>query len=265
VLDNRYMETTETDQAPKETVAKKYKAPRTVEKPALSNEDQASISWFFTDGQCAFERSPCGPMLDALERDSCTSMPCRKCRGAGICGESDWLDPESGQWCTLCNGTGTLPVVMKRSKHALTAKPTKSNAGSNAKAPENFALTTYAFVSRRINLMQVFAPVSVQVLAAYFGDSGYRWAQQDGRGRIFPVIALTKAGATLIKRSQGRTILQDQESDVPRDAHEQLGQLFLVESVQSDPNRAKLFTAGFKQAETLYDQAILDWNSTAKR
>ena len=240
--------------------------PKSEDRPILSSEDQASISWFFTDGQSYFERSPCGAMLDALERDSCTSIRCRRCRGEGIIGiERDYTDPEYAQWCSQCNGTGTLPVAMKRSKNQLTAKPTKPNIGSNAKAPDNWALTTYAVVSRRVNLIQVFAPVSVQVLAASFGNAGARWAATEGYNRLFPVLALTKAGATLIKRSQGRTILQDQESDVPRDAHEQLGQIHLVEKVQPEPNRTKLFTTAFKQAEALYFQACEDWNSTVKR
>jgi hypothetical protein len=238
---------------------------RATDRPSLSIDDQASIGWFFTSGQCEFERSPCGAMLDALERESCTSITCKRCRGEGIIGsDRDFTDPEYSQWCSSCGGTGSLPVTLRKSKSALTAKPTKTNLGSNAKAPDNWALTTYAVVSRRINLIQVFAPVSVQVLAAYFGDSGSRWAEQDGHGRIFPVIALTKAGATLIKRSQGRGMLQDQESDVPKDAHEQLGQLHLINQIQPDPNRTRLFAAGFSQAEALYDQALENWHKSGQ-
>lgn len=236
---------------------------KSLDRPAISHDDEVMLSWFFGEGSAYFERSPCGGMLEALERDSCVSQTCRRCRGVGVIGEDrDYTDPEYSQWCSSCNGTGTLPITMKRSKLALTAKPTKPNIGSNAKAPDNWALTTYAVASRRIDRMQTFSPVSVQTLAAFWGNAGSRWAEQDGFGRIFPVIALTKAGATLIKRSQGRSILQDQESDVPRDAHEQLGQLYLVEKIQSDPNRAKLFASGFSQAEKLVDQSILDWEKT---
>lgn len=231
------------------------------EKPALSAEDFAYISWFFTDGQCAFEKSPCGGMLDALERDSCTSIKCNKCRGAGIIGEDDWANLDNGSWCGACRGTGTLPIAMKRGKGALTAKPTKQNVGSNAKAPENWALTVYALVSRRINRLQQTAPVSVQVLAAFCGNAGDRWAQTEGYSRVFPVLALTRAGATLIKKSHGRVLLHDQIPDVPQDAHEQLGQLHLVNKVQPETGRSKLFIEAFAQAELLIDAAVSDWNN----
>lgn len=234
----------------------------TSDRPELSHEDETMLIWFFGEGSCYFEKSTCGSMLDALERDSCTSITCTKCRGAGIIGESDWTNPDSGSWCNSCNGTGCLPVTMKRSKHVLTAKPTQQNIGGNARPPDNWALTTYAIVSRRIDKMQTFTPVSVQTLCAFYGNAGTRWAQTEGYSRIFPVLALTRAGATLIKRSQGRVLLQDQIPDVPQDAHEQLGQLHLVNRVQPEGGRTKLFTEAFSQAELLVDIAVVDWLKT---
>lgn len=232
-------------------------------RPELPREDETMLTWFLGEGSCYFEKSTCGSMLDAMEQSSCTSIKCKKCKGVGILGCDDWLDPKSGSWCGACDGTGTLPVTMKRSKHALTAKPTKQNIGSNAKAPDNWALTTYAVVSRRINRMQVTSPQSVQVLAAFYGNAGTRWAQTENYSRIFPVIALTKAGVTLLKKSAGRALIQEQVTDVPQDAHEQLGQLHLVNRVQPEAGRTKLFSDGFDQAEGLYDIAVQDWLKAA--
>ncbi len=239
---------------------------KVTEKVVLPRDQEADLVWFLGVGSTCFEKSTCGSMLEALERDSCVSKTCGKCKGLGILGADEEYDyPGYGDFCGSCKGTGTLPVVSKRSKHALTAKPKTQSHGGNGKTPDDRVLTRYASVSRRLDKLQLINPVSVQVLAAHFGNAGTRWAQQDGYSRIFPVLALTQAGATLLKRSQNRALLVEQDTDVPKDAHEQLGQLHIIQRIQPDANRGKLFALAFEQAESLFDTAVSDYLKTEKR
>lgn len=238
---------------------------KATEKVTLPQHQESDLVWFFGSGQSAFERSTCGSMLEALERDSCVSKACARCSGQGIIGGDDFTAKGYGDWCDRCKGTGTLPVASKRSKHALTAKPKTQSHSGNGKTPDDRTLTKYASVSRRINRLQEINPVSVQVLAAFCGNAGTRWAQTENYSRIFPVLSLTQAGATLLKRSQNRALLVDQDTDVPKDAHEQIGQLHLIQKVQPDANRGKLFALAFDQAEALLDKAVVDYLKTEKR
>jgi len=237
------------------------------DKAVMPPDIESDLIWFLGRGQSAFERSTCGLMLESLERDSCVSKTCAKCKGQGVIGGDDYTLPDYGAWCEKCKGTGSLPVVLRRSKGALTAKPKTKSTHGTGKTPDDKTLTRYAACSRLINKLQQVYPESVQVLAAYYGNAGTRWAQTEGYSRIFPVIALTRAGETLIKKAHAKELLQDSEQDtgVPRDAHEQIGQLHLVNKIQPDGSRTKLFTEGFAAAERLMDTAIRHWLEVAKR
>jgi len=233
----------------------------TVEMP----RDQAGdLQWFFGVGSVAFEKSTCGSMLDALERDSCTSKQCSKCRGQGIIGGDDYTAPGYGDWCDKCKGIGTLPVTLRRSKLALTARPKSQSSSGVAKTPSDKTLTRYASVSRRVKRLQERAPESVQILAAYYGNAGTRWAQTPGYTSLFPVIVLTQAGISLIKRYSTKEVLQFvwSGSAADQDAHEQLGQMYGLNKAKQDSNITKLFQEGFLQAEKLVELATVDWLAT---
>jgi len=225
-------------------------------------DQESDLVWFFGDGQCEFERSACGPMLDALYRASGVSKPCAKCNGNGIIGDDlDFTAPGYGDWCDKCKGTGTLPIVSKKSKFPLTAKPKTVSGGGSGSEPNDKALTKYASISRKINRLQETHPRSVQILAAYYGNAGERWCGTPGYSRLFPVLVLTSAGATLIKRYSIKEIskaLWDSENAV-HDAHEQLGQMHALNQVEPDSGRTKLFNEAFLQAEKLMETATVDW------
>lgn len=229
-------------------------------------DQERDLIWIFGVGSTCFEKSTCGSMLDALERDSCTSKTCAKCNGQGVVGGDDFTAPDYGAWCDRCSGTGTLPVVMRRSKAALTARPKSASGRSSGKTPADKTLTRYASISRRINKLQERRPESVQILAAYYGNAGTRWAQTEGYTRLFPVIVLTDPGATLVKRAHDRHLFQEGERNtgVPLLAHEQLGRLHSENKTQPDGSRTKLFIEGEIAAEALLEISILDWMETLK-
>jgi hypothetical protein len=240
---------------------------RKEEDSLMPPDQERDLIWFLGPGSSAFEKSTCGPMLDALERDSCTSKSCAKCRGIGVLGGDDYTSPDYGAWCPKCGGTGTLPVAMKRGKVPLTARPKASASHSSGKTPADKTLTRYASISRRINRLQEAHPESVQILAAYYGNAGTRWAQTDGYSRMFPVIALTIPGATLIKRALPSELIQTPELDrgVPMEAHEQLGRLYELNKTRPDGGRGKLFADGFIVGEKLLNVAIGHWLETVKK
>lgn len=231
-------------------------------KSTIPSQDESDLIFFFGRGACVFERSTCGPMLDALERDSCTSVSCKRCKGQGIIGLDDWSDPENGEWCRSCGGTGTLPVSSKRSKHSITVKPKKQSNYTSGKTAGDSVVTRFAGVSRRISRMFEIAPESVQVLAAFYGNAGTGWAQTEGYGRLFPVLSLTKAGQTLLKKATGKVLFQDdQREGLPKDAHQLLGDLDRVQKELPEAGRGKLFSDAYLQADRLMKQAALDWAS----
>jgi hypothetical protein len=242
-----------------------YKMGKLKDKIEMPDTQEKALVWYFGIGQSAFEKSTCGSMLDALERDSCTSKLCSTCKGVGIKGGDDYAAPGYGDWCQKCLGTGSLPVAMRRSKHALTARPKAVSSSSNAKTPSDKTLTKYASISRQVNRLQETKPESVQILAAYYGNAGTRWAQTEGYTRIFPVIVLTKPGEMLVKRAQEVLQIGEHSSGVPRDAHEQLGQLHMLNKSHPDGSRTKLFIEGERAADKLMDVAILDWMDTVKK
>lgn len=234
----------------------------------MPNNEAADLTWFFGPGSVKFERSTCGSMLEAMERDSCESKKCSQCKGQGILGIGmDVTETGYGDYCSRCNGTGSLPVASKRSKNVLTARPKSQSGGGYGKTPNDKTLTRYASISRRINRLQETDPESVQVLAAFYGNAGTRWAQTEGYSRVFPVLVLTQAGRTILKRSWTSATLQMYDSipDVPQDAHEQLGQLHLVNKVQPDGARSKLFAEAFLQGERLLNTATENWLGTIKK
>lgn len=211
-----------------------------VVRSTLRDEDQRDLSWFLIEGQVVFDRSPMGAMLDRAEQFTFGSMICPSCEGSGFPGDVDtaigeaierakkWeassdkrLDVALREWrkehgkeappwyddgtCKVCTGSGWIPRARKFPRAgALTARP-KQVAGSQAVEPSHDALERFGHVSRELRRI---SGEHQATLDGFFGLAGHRWADDPKRGRIWGVMALTKAGEKLIKRSRSKSDLK---------------------------------------------------------
>jgi hypothetical protein len=235
--------------------------------PELINlHDEAALQWFFGRGSTVFERSTFGAMLDRLDKDAHTSTPCTLCEGAGILEEGgfaikkvgddfDERTVEHGGWCPRCRGTGFTPVRTRKSKEALTARPSKPPIEGGGEAPDDTALTRYAVTSRRLSTVERSDPEAIEVLAAYYGDAGCRWGRTR-HGRLFAVYALTPAGCKLIKMA-----LEGRQDAIEMSDHERIGVAAELEQTQPKRQRRALLDAAAVQALELVRKAAVAWNA----
>lgn len=167
---------------------------------------------------------------------------------------------EHGGWCDRCRGVGSMPIRKKHSRNPLTARPKKDSGEGSGYTPDDSALTRYAIVSRRLDLVAAaHGKAMVEVLVAYYGDVGSRWGRTP-HGRLFAVYALTGAGHKLVRMSMART-----SEGITLSAAERIGVEAETEKTQPKPNRRALLDAAAGQALTLYERASAAWNATKSR
>jgi len=208
----------------------------------VREKDEALLSWFFGDGQVAFERSPTGAVLDRAELYS-VARDERKARAKA----QQRARPK------------------KRAKHAsepwdpnpVTAYPTAEVRTTRGYVPDDTALKNYAKCSRALALVEKRDKVAARALELYYGDAGARWGRTS-RGRLFALAHLTDAGQTLLREAADRTKrLGGVELELP--AHERMGALADVQQVQPNRRRRELLRQSGVQSGKLYSYACRVW------
>lgn len=239
----------------------------------LDGEDQRSLQWFFTDGQCAFEKSVFGAQLDRAMMMSHGTEPCDVCHGTGYADtprkaitkaiemiaqwRADGADPKKKPLykdtdCPECEGDGFVPVKLHGSPQGrITAKPTGSSIKGGGREPSVIALETYGLVIGKISRM---SDESAHALEAFFGMAGERWEGDPNRGRIWGVLPLTPAGKKLVKRSREKTSQQGTLTD-----DQVLNVEAELQELAPDGNRGKLLETGRAQAVALFRRAEEAW------
>lgn len=204
----------------------------------LSPYDEASLSWYFGEGQACFERSTMGAQLDRLALFGMQHAPSPELVAARAeWREQPWLEPPG----------------------ALTARPRAESRQSSGYTPDETALSRFARVSRRLREVGAVDALSAAVLAAYYGDQGARWGRLP-QGRVFAVAPLTEAGFELLRRasSQGTARLGACADD-------QIAAEVQVQAVQPAKGRALLVEKARRQGLALYDRACAVWYETDAR
>ena len=171
------------------------------------------LIWYFSQGQTLCERSPMGPMIDAIRNRSCGSRRCARCNRPAPKGERVHLvDPEreggtpgvlpDGSWCPACKGTGWVACAWKRARYAPTARTTGHEVRQAGYQADDRSLMRAAQVSRWVWWVKCRDSHAAQALEAYYGnDSGIGEATQ--WGALLGVMAITPAGRKLLRPSDG--------------------------------------------------------------
>lgn len=191
---------------------------------------QAELTWYFSTGQCAFERSLFGGMLDRAAVYAYGSATCQACEGTGHLTDSPQDASGSPRACKACRGRGSTPnarhgrtapgwaaiapAVVARGAgiSTLTARPRGGARAEPSYVPDDESMRRFARVSRKLRLMT--AP-QVEVLARYYGDIGSSWVLSP-TGRIGSVYPMTVYGRALISdwlrtRPEAETFIRHDE------------------------------------------------------
>jgi hypothetical protein len=217
--------------------------------PVLGDIDAAALQWFLGPGQCAFERSWCGDMLEFIERSAYTSRRCAPCFGAGIL--------HSGDWCPSCAGTGSIPVRRRsRGEETVAVKHQGFSVAYNPFSADTWALETYATVSRQLGRVGGVSVIHRLALEAFYGNEGERWGRTD-RKRIFAVYPLTHAGQKLIRMAQKPGL------DVKVSFCEILDTEANMQKLNPVVARGALLGLAGEQAHRVVAEASLVWNQVA--
>lgn len=187
---------------------------------------QADLTWFFSAGQAAFEKSLMGGMLERASNMACGSKTCKACGGTGHLFEEPTAEsllsllmrdgpspePNAPRFCRKCRGKGSFPS-RKHNRRApawrpkapavvaygagivtLDARPMSAARSEPSYTPDDAHMRRFARVSRKLRLL---TPTQVEVLARYYGDIGSSWVLTP-TGRIGAVYPMTSHGQTLI-------------------------------------------------------------------
>ncbi len=235
--------------------------------------DEASLEWYLSRGQSAFQRSTCGAMLERLQRDAFTSAQCAKCGGSGILeiggighdAAGRETRSEYGGWCDRCKGTGHTPIRTRNSRHELTARPKGLQRESEGYVPDDYTLTRFAIVSRRLGKVAEVSPESAQVLVAFYGDQGARYGRTR-LGRLFAVYPHTSAGQelALAAASEAKCVPLShlERLEVQAELQHDMARLPAGKIDETHARRQRLLTEASKEAAALYHAAVAIWNAT---
>lgn len=190
---------------------------------------------------------------------------CKVCDGYGCF-------PETGARCVKCKGSGMK--LLKNGKPRKRPKPreratcyackgrlyhdrwpasVKAEAGGEPSyTPDDVALRRFAQVSR---YLRQCSSETVEVLAAFFGVSGYLWANTKW-GRLFAVVPLTRAGERTMAKLENPQDISDHLL-LSNHVHE-LGKL----KTEQERQRVREWTeAVTRQAAALFKAAAAEWRS----
>lgn len=177
--------------------------------------------------------------------------------------------------CWGCFGTGDEP---------LSAQPVQpADSGGSGVLANDAALTTFAITSRRADKVKARSPALHAALAAFYGDTGARWALTDF-GRLFSLYHLTPAGQRLViwetkerarerkeKRKAEKAKAKKNKAKPSRKV-EETPHLLPQEAIwtqavaqQNQPHaeRRKLLMLAHEQASALYQRAADAWISVS--
>jgi len=164
----------------------------------LSGDDAKELSWYLHEGQCAFERSTFGPMLDRAE----------------MFGQA-LMDDENKGLYRFRKVTGKNGEAARWIGKVTTGQRGGAQQRSQPREPDRGVLERYAMVSRRLYRLQGVMigdpPVSAaDVFAIHDGDEGSQSAMGKG-GRIQSLCHLTAPGAKMVARARenARSVTQD--------------------------------------------------------
>jgi len=162
----------------------------------ISVQDELSLTWFFSQGQIAFERSTMGPMLERAEMfgNEFTGVAVRE-EGRLVIHQLAYerLRRDPTPWGRVADGE----IVY--SGREVTARPTAETRNASGYTPELRDLYKHAEASMVLRTMDWRA---VAVLRAYYGDDGAEWARRPKPGRIGALFVLTRAGARMLEAAE---------------------------------------------------------------
>jgi hypothetical protein len=138
---------------------------------------EQELTWFFSAGQVAFERSTFGGSLERASMFSVThSMP-----------TVPVYDDEGNVIARECG---------------ITAWPTAESRAVSGYVPESETLTRFAHVSRLLKRVEQRSRQSAQVLELLYGDLGQRWATNEPWGRLGSLFHVTSKGRQLLDEAR---------------------------------------------------------------
>lgn len=258
----------------------------------LSRDAQADLTWFFSEGQVVFERSPMGLMLKKAENSTFGSKVCSACDGVGyeeapeaairkaIEAGREWEQLHGSNvaaairehqrvhgcapsWfedgtCRSCSGSGWTPRKQRgKSRGAVTVWPTGSSLNrQSATEIDGDTVERYGRVVRRLARLP---RVERRTAEQFFGLAGGLLLEA-GRGRIWAVMADTTAARKLIRMGRGKTKAGPRRSPI-----ETLSVEAELQLSQPNETRGTLLAMAFAQAR----ERVLDlehhWTTGAVR
>jgi hypothetical protein len=216
----------------------------------LPQRDQAALSWYFTDGSAAFERSTMGPMLEraALYSMRRLTLKCRSCGGEGILADASW--------CEGCHGTGTAQTRLVRSDDSELAMPVhETRSASGGYTPDDSMMARYAVVSRRVSHLPAIGRAA---LGRYFGPNGERCSHAPG-WRMIALYPLTPAGQRLAVLSDECRTDEERERFRGEPDYERCFGQVAWEASKTKAARKALIEAAEQQATELYLTTVDQW------
>jgi len=174
----------------------------------LSPRDEAQLAWFFSQGQCAFERSTVGPMLEHADLFGHAGQLRYSERSLRYELEAERIPRARSAWADVVDGVVVYP------EHDLTARPTAETRSASGYVPDSRAMELHALVSKRLRTVERKSPTAVAVLECYYGDLGEQWARGGKPGRIGSVYHITVAGQRLLEASAAEAAKRGQPASL---------------------------------------------------
>jgi len=161
----------------------------------ISPHDEALLSWFFGEGQCAFERSTMGPMLAHAELFGHVGELVYRERSESYELAASRLRRPAAPWGSVSDG------AIVYSGYEVSARPTAELRSASGYTPNLLDLERHAEVSRVLAALERRSLLAVAALEAYYGDLGAEAARTPKPGRLGSLFHLTSAGARLLEDS----------------------------------------------------------------
>jgi hypothetical protein len=224
-------------------------ARRTIDE-RMPRSDGAALSWHFSTGSAAFERSTMGPMLDHASLFAFGKVGpfrCRKC---------DYGVIPDGRWCLRCQGTGFILTVIERRQRTDDEMPVNETmSGSGGYTPDDEVMARFAVVSRRLGLL----PVRLrQALESYHGPHGDRCSDAQA-WRLVALYPLTPAGQRLVKLALEVGDDETRERYRTEPTYERAFRQVAAQKTNPKPQRGALIEAAEEQSTELYTEACDRW------
>ncbi len=171
----------------------------------ISTHDEALLGWYFGQGQCAFERSTVGAMLEHAELFGNAHIGWAfSARDGREVVQFERLRRDPTPWGRVHDGE----IVY--SGREVTARPTAETRTASGYTPHLKTMERYAEVSRVLRLVERQSQVARHALEAYHGDLGVSWARERKPGKLASLYHLTQAGSRLLAASANEALAKGQ-------------------------------------------------------